>query len=197
MAKCSNCGAELQPNQKFCVECGAKVDLLCAKCGAKLELKYKFCVNCGAPVKGKEGVTQDTPKNSNKPKPNKKAVSELRINELERIIMTISFAESTWLGDINKPAVEVLMYEDGEIVDFGFFSTFDIEDFDPDDFEEENRATWWDSGDNKNAKEFFDDIFVSYSSIICETRSVCNNKFSLAVYNADQKKIYSCNKRVK
>ena len=55
-AKCAKCGAALQPNAKFCPECGEKVVppeepglVVCPKCGAKVA-KGKFCLECGAPL---------------------------------------------------------------------------------------------------------------------------------------------------
>lgn len=52
MAKCSNCGVELEPGMKFCVECGTPVPQTktCPKCSAELPLKMKFCPECGCNV---------------------------------------------------------------------------------------------------------------------------------------------------
>jgi len=49
-ATCSQCGAPLAANVKFCPECGAKVkgDRHCTECGAKLADGAKFCAECGA-----------------------------------------------------------------------------------------------------------------------------------------------------
>ena len=50
---CSKCGNSLPPNEKFCLECGAKVEnlseneMICPKCGNKTP-KGKFCTECGA-----------------------------------------------------------------------------------------------------------------------------------------------------
>ena len=47
--KCSNCGSEIEENQKFCLECGEKIGNFCKKCGTKLAKKsQKFCPECGA-----------------------------------------------------------------------------------------------------------------------------------------------------
>lgn len=58
--KCSNCGAALPPNAKFCMECGAKVEpkpepqlvrpTHCQGCGAELPPNAKFCLECGTKV---------------------------------------------------------------------------------------------------------------------------------------------------
>lgn len=55
LIKCPKCNAELPPNAKFCVECGAKIEMLaadeviCPACGAKTR-KGKFCAECGTPL---------------------------------------------------------------------------------------------------------------------------------------------------
>ncbi len=51
--KCPSCGAEVPENAKFCLECGAKIEILsenetiCPSCGAKTA-KGKFCSECGS-----------------------------------------------------------------------------------------------------------------------------------------------------
>lgn len=57
--KCTKCGAKLQPNAKFCLECGEKVtpplaenEIICPKCSARI-MKGKFCLECGAPLSPK------------------------------------------------------------------------------------------------------------------------------------------------
>ena len=49
MEVCSNCGAELSENQKFCSECGTPVNqkCVCKNCGIKLKSGTKFCPKCG------------------------------------------------------------------------------------------------------------------------------------------------------
>ena len=50
--KCPQCGKELPANAKFCLECGAKIEILgeneiiCPSCGKKTP-KGKFCMECG------------------------------------------------------------------------------------------------------------------------------------------------------
>ena len=57
MSKCKNCGAELHPDAKFCMECGTKVPVIpnCSNCGAELQPGAKFCMECGTPVQ-QQGV---------------------------------------------------------------------------------------------------------------------------------------------
>jgi len=53
--KCSNCGAQNKDNNKFCVNCGVKLEKqqnpsskYCPECGTENQLKNKFCINCGS-----------------------------------------------------------------------------------------------------------------------------------------------------
>jgi membrane protease subunit (stomatin/prohibitin family) len=52
-AVCSKCGKPLPSNAKFCLECGEKVvsladnEMICPSCGEKT-VKGKFCIECGA-----------------------------------------------------------------------------------------------------------------------------------------------------
>ena len=47
--ECSNCGAEIEDDSKFCEECGAKVEIVkkCPKCGNENPANAKFCLECG------------------------------------------------------------------------------------------------------------------------------------------------------
>ncbi len=49
--KCTNCGSPINPNSKFCPECGSKVELpkkkFCSECGVQLQPGAKFCPECG------------------------------------------------------------------------------------------------------------------------------------------------------
>lgn len=52
--QCSQCGAEVAPNSRFCSNCGAKAaqtnEEKCAGCGSVLKPGAKFCQDCGLPV---------------------------------------------------------------------------------------------------------------------------------------------------
>lgn len=50
MTKCLNCGSELVPNAKFCMECATPVPQkkICPSCNTELPPQAKFCFNCGA-----------------------------------------------------------------------------------------------------------------------------------------------------
>lgn len=47
---CKFCGATIEENSKFCMECGAAVPQVkkCIQCGIELPLNVKFCPECGA-----------------------------------------------------------------------------------------------------------------------------------------------------
>ena len=53
---CAKCGTRLQPNSKFCLECGQVVlnenETICPKCGEKTQ-KGNFCYACGTPLSKK------------------------------------------------------------------------------------------------------------------------------------------------
>lgn len=47
--KCPNCETEVSKGNKFCSNCGTKLEeeYICKKCGQKLDAGSKFCGNCG------------------------------------------------------------------------------------------------------------------------------------------------------
>ena len=55
MAKCENCGKELNEGVDFCNECGTSVQKeRCVQCGTELPVGAAFCPKCGNPVKEPE-----------------------------------------------------------------------------------------------------------------------------------------------
>ncbi len=46
--QCTKCQFENPEAAKFCIECGAPMDLHCPKCGAQTPATGKFCMQCGA-----------------------------------------------------------------------------------------------------------------------------------------------------
>src|SRR3972149_561980 len=48
--RCSSCGQENREGRKFCVECGAGLELACPNGGGGHEAGEKFCGECGHPV---------------------------------------------------------------------------------------------------------------------------------------------------
>jgi class 3 adenylate cyclase len=59
--RCSNCQTEVQPGQKFCPECGNRLDAACANCGAALSPGAKFCAECGTPTQATTAQPAATP----------------------------------------------------------------------------------------------------------------------------------------
>ncbi|HJQ41752.1 MAG TPA: adenylate/guanylate cyclase domain-containing protein, partial [Jatrophihabitantaceae bacterium] len=48
MATCRSCGAGLDPDARFCDQCGTAAAAGCVSCGAELRPGAKFCSKCGA-----------------------------------------------------------------------------------------------------------------------------------------------------
>ena len=55
--KCTACGKEVPPENRFCIHCGAPVSqgeseavMKCTACGKEIPPGNKFCTNCGTPV---------------------------------------------------------------------------------------------------------------------------------------------------
>ena len=44
---CPDCGALLDPDARFCPQCGKKLTLVCPECGAPVDLGSRFCKQCG------------------------------------------------------------------------------------------------------------------------------------------------------
>lgn len=49
--KCTYCGAENEPDGKFCKECGKPLYEVCPHCGAQVNRDGKFCDKCGIELK--------------------------------------------------------------------------------------------------------------------------------------------------
>lgn len=45
--KCPSCHKLLNPHNKFCSECGTRIQLSCDGCGQTYAVIHKFCPNCG------------------------------------------------------------------------------------------------------------------------------------------------------
>jgi uncharacterized OB-fold protein len=54
IVQCKSCSAKLNPDQKFCPECGTpnviaqQKDRFCTGCGSAMKPEQKFCADCGA-----------------------------------------------------------------------------------------------------------------------------------------------------
>ncbi len=49
---CPGCSAALQPDAKFCGECGARARHVCASCGSLNPVSHRFCSECGGALGG-------------------------------------------------------------------------------------------------------------------------------------------------
>ena len=49
---CPTCGAAASPNQKFCAECGGRLQQACPSCATPYEGSPKFCPECGFALSG-------------------------------------------------------------------------------------------------------------------------------------------------
>ncbi len=47
---CPTCGAAARPDQRFCADCGARLERTCGTCGAPLPGEARFCPACGSPA---------------------------------------------------------------------------------------------------------------------------------------------------
>ena len=49
---CPACGTANEKGEKFCSECGGKLQVTCPKCGNSVAIGKKFCTECGAQIGG-------------------------------------------------------------------------------------------------------------------------------------------------
>jgi class 3 adenylate cyclase len=50
--RCPRCDVDTPDGAKFCIECGASLQLRCPQCGADTLPRAKFCAECGTPLGG-------------------------------------------------------------------------------------------------------------------------------------------------
>ena len=67
---CKSCGFSVSDTQKFCQECGAKIEhkTICTECGTELAENAKFCTECGA-MANQKNETQKPVKEKGSKKP--------------------------------------------------------------------------------------------------------------------------------
>lgn len=51
LSKCPKCKVKLEPNAKFCADCGYKLIIECSKCEIEYPVGTKFCKQCGDELK--------------------------------------------------------------------------------------------------------------------------------------------------
>src|SRR3954453_6139366 len=81
MAACGSCGAQNPVGAKFCMECGAKLELVCPQCSTPYKPSQKFCMECGVSLIA-----------SSEPLPAKPRVPNAALPE-ERRWVTVLFAD--------------------------------------------------------------------------------------------------------
>src|SRR3989441_5768564 len=59
--QCPRCQFDNPPAMNFCVQCGAKLELLCPQCGAETQPAFKFCGQCGAALGAPEPARAQAP----------------------------------------------------------------------------------------------------------------------------------------
>src|SRR5882724_4905373 len=59
--KCTNCRHENPPGQKFCGECGGRLEAVCPNCRHENPPGQKFCGECGAALAGKPASVEVAP----------------------------------------------------------------------------------------------------------------------------------------
>jgi hypothetical protein len=59
--RCPRCDADAPEGAKFCIECGAPLQLRCPQCGADTLPRAKFCAECGAPLTAQSPVPPVAP----------------------------------------------------------------------------------------------------------------------------------------
>src|SRR5438132_620020 len=62
--KCTNCRHENPPGQKFCGECGGRLEAVCPSCQSSTPPGQKFCGDCGAPLAAKPASVDIAPAHS-------------------------------------------------------------------------------------------------------------------------------------
>ncbi len=50
--QCATCGRVLEPDERFCPQCGTPVGPRCPQCGRALVGDERFCPGCGAKLEG-------------------------------------------------------------------------------------------------------------------------------------------------
>ncbi|MFH1285298.1 MAG: zinc ribbon domain-containing protein [Candidatus Micrarchaeota archaeon] len=51
LENCPKCKAKLEPDAKFCAECGFRIIVKCEKCNIEYPMGTKFCKQCGEALK--------------------------------------------------------------------------------------------------------------------------------------------------
>jgi class 3 adenylate cyclase/tetratricopeptide (TPR) repeat protein len=102
---CPGCSAALQPDAKFCGECGARARHACGSCGSLNPVAHKFCSECGGALGGAAKVQAASPAPAPAPKPPDAPLAERRQITVMFCDMVGSTALSTQLDPEDLHAV--------------------------------------------------------------------------------------------
>ena len=94
--KCPRCQRDSPPGQKFCGECGARLDAACPACGAPQPTGQKFCGECGASIATSPGSRFADPGAYTPRHLAEKILSPRSGLEGERKQVTVLFADRNW-----------------------------------------------------------------------------------------------------
>jgi class 3 adenylate cyclase/tetratricopeptide (TPR) repeat protein len=87
--KCPSCQVENAEGMKFCVECGAKLEIICPQCSFSNSPSHKFCGECGNDL---SAFTEPSPPAPKEPAPDK-VVPSYKPIESERKHVTALFSD--------------------------------------------------------------------------------------------------------
>jgi len=91
---CPSCGHENRAGRRFCVQCGAGLELACSSCGASTEPGGRFCGECGKSLAGSPKVSAAPDPRSYTPKHlAEKILTSRSALEGERKQVTVPFAD--------------------------------------------------------------------------------------------------------
>ena len=118
---CSECGEEMDDDNKFCPKCGFEVhefdstskSNLCQKCGSKLDEDSTFCSNCGENVKNTINTKSQKSKNNTKVLNNNinKILANPKLIALPIILIVVLICISSLGGVFNNDIVDVTSIE--------------------------------------------------------------------------------------
>jgi class 3 adenylate cyclase len=91
---CPSCGHENRAGRRFCVQCGAGLDLTCPSCGASAEPGERFCGECGKPLaEAAKAVRPPDPRSYTPKHLAEKILTSRSALEGERKQVTVLFAD--------------------------------------------------------------------------------------------------------
>ncbi len=109
--RCQSCSQENPPGQKFCGECGARLEVVCAACQTPNPPGQKFCGECGAPLDGAPRVAEPSssrpdrfasPQDYTPKHLAEKILTSRAALEGERKIVTVMFADVTGFTSMSE-----------------------------------------------------------------------------------------------